>query len=304
MKTITKSKWLGTTLVLAVLLTSSCTYQKEREQLQEQANQLEQELHARDSAFNELMTVMTQVETQIEKIKEQENIISTQTGDFKSGNGEKMVSDLGIINELIGSTNEMIRDLSKKLENSDMELNAFRKKVKTIEKDLRDREESLSLLRQEVAMKDQKIESLETEVQKLFNYAVRSDSTIEAQRGVLREKQALLDKNTLQINRAFFAVDSELNLKQDGLISKEGGFLGIGKTTELQPDAVQGNFTEVDINFTTKFYIDSDKAEVVTEHPSDSYKMVIENNRVQYLEVTDPESFWRISKYLVVSTKS
>ncbi len=297
MKTLSKKPMIRLALAGTILMAGSCTYKQEREQLQTQAIQLEQQLHERDSAYNSLMTVMTDVETQIEKIKEQENLISMSAYDMEMNKSDQMVVDLENINELITSTNAMVRDLSKRLDKSNLDLSAFRKKVKQIESDLQERESALVLLRQEVAMKDQKIESLETEVEKLFAEVIGRDTTIAIQLEELGRREVALQKG-------YFAVDSEKKLREEGVITKEGGFLGLGKSTGLQPDMVQGKFTEVDVLLTTKFYIESDKVEIITEHPTDSYKLVRENERVQYLEVTDPLSFWKISKYLVVSTKS
>ncbi|NJK86297.1 MAG: hypothetical protein HC906_10320 [Bacteroidales bacterium] len=35
-------------------------------------------------------------------------------------------------------------------------------------------------------------------------------------------------------------------------------------------------------------------------HPDGSYKLIEEEEKVAYLEITDPSEFWRISKYAVV----
>ncbi|WP_421897249.1 hypothetical protein [Marinoscillum sp.] len=283
-------------LLVGALAFTSCD-KEEREQLQAQADELEQKLHERDSAFNSIMNVMAEVETQIEQIKTQENLIaSSSSGDFSSMEKDQMVGDLKKINELISSTNEKVKSLSSQLEDSNIELNAFKRRVQDMMKNLKAREASIAQLKEDIQMKDNRIAELDTEVGSLVTRVQLQTETIELQNQELVEREN-------DLNTAFFAVDTEKKLKDEGLVTKEGGFLWIGKTTELQADAAQQKFTEVDIQNTKRFYIDSEKLEIVTEHPSESYKLVNEDGRVKYLEVVNPSEFWKISKYLVVSVK-
>lgn len=283
-------------LLVGALAFTSCD-KEEREQLKAQADQLEQKLHERDSAFNSIMNVMAEVETQIEQIKTQENLIAnSSSGDFSSMEKDQMVGDLKKINELISSTNEKVKSLSSQLEDSNIELNAFKRRVQDMMKNLKAREASIAQLKEDIQMKDNRIAELDTEVGSLVTRVQLQTETIELQNQELVEREN-------DLNTAFFAVDTEKKLKEEGLVTKEGGFLWIGKTTELQADAAQQKFTEVDIQNTKRFYIDSEKLEIVTEHPSESYKLVNEDGKVKYLEVVNPSEFWKISKYLVVSVK-
>ena len=49
--------------------------------------------------------------------------------------------------------------------------------------------------------------------------------------------------------------------------------------------------------------IDAKEIQLITEHPTDSYQLVKDGDKVQYLAITDPVNFWRISKYLVVAAE-
>lgn len=296
----TQNKSLKSALVIgmaAVLGLSSCD-KKEREKLKAQADSLEYKLQERDSAFNNIMNVMADVERQIDDIKQQENlVVNNSSGDFSTSEKNEMVDDLKRINTLINDANSKVASLSSQLENSNFELNAFKKRVQNMKTDLKDRETAITRLQEELQLKDTQIAELNTEVTSLVTRVQLQTETIEVQNQELVEREN-------DLNTAFFAVDTERKLRDEGLITMEGGFLWIGRTTELQADVAQTKFTEVDIQNTKKFYVDSDKMEIVTEHPSDSYKLINEEGKVKYLEVTDPSKFWKISKYLVISVKS
>lgn len=298
MKTNNKSLVGGLAIGMATVLGLTSCGKQEREKLKAQADSLEYKLQERDSAFNNIMNVMAEVETQIDDIKKQENMVVTNSsGDFSPKEKNAMVDDLKRINVLIDDANTKIASLSGQLENSNFELNAFKKRVQNMKSDLQNRETAIAKLQEEIEMKDTQIAELNTEVTSLVTRVQLQTETIEVQNQELVEREN-------DLNTAYFAVDTEKKLRDEGLVTKEGGFLWIGRTTELQADVAQAKFTEVDIQNTKKFYVDSDKMEIVTEHPSDSYKLVNEEGKVKYLEVTDPAKFWKISKYLVISVKS
>ena len=61
-------------------------------------------------------------------------------------------------------------------------------------------------------------------------------------------------------------------------------------------------FKTVDITQTNTIPINSKEAKLVTSHPSDSYKLQVENDKVTNIVITDPDKFWKASKYLVILT--
>ncbi|CAN0107197.1 unnamed protein product, partial [Chrysoparadoxa australica] len=78
MKPIVKNPYLIVSVIILSSLAFSCDMEK-RKELQTKADQLEQQLHARDSSFNDIMDLMTKVDSQCEKIKERENIIGNRS---------------------------------------------------------------------------------------------------------------------------------------------------------------------------------------------------------------------------------
>lgn len=292
-----KQRLLTPALLLAGLLIFTSCDKEEREQLRAETDMLEQKLQERDSAFNAIMNVMVEVEGQIEEIKERENLITNASGDVEPRSKEQMVSDIRRINELIDNTNAKVQSLSGNLENSQLELRAFKNRVQKMTADLQERENSLTELRKEVETKEQHIAELSTEVTSLSDRVQTQTATIDEQTRQLSDRE-------YEINKAYFAVENEEKLRENGLVTKEGGFLGIGRTMQIKPDVSKEKFNEVNIQETKRFYIDSKKMEIVTEHPADSYKLIRDNDKIKYIEITDPDNFWRISKYLVVSIDS
>jgi chromosome segregation ATPase len=272
--------------------------EEEKEQLTEKSTQLEEELHMRDSAYNEIIDIMYGVESKIESIKQRENIISeVSNGDFNKRDKDQMIADMGMIDNLIVETNETVAKLVSKLDNANINLNSFKNRVNQLSKELDERKISIQTLREDLKTKDVQIAEMTADLNTLEYRVDVQESTIDMQINKINKQED-------ELSKAYFAIGTEKSLREDGLITKEGGFLWIGKTTELDENAAQEKFSEIDIRTTGRLIIDAEKINLVTEHPSDSYELIKEGNVIKYIDIKNPAEFWKISKYLVVVVKS
>ena len=301
MKTSTKNI-LAVVIGLAITIGLAAVFvsmQEEKEKLTVQSVQLEQELQQRDSAYNEIIDIMYGVETKIDKIKQRENLLSDVSGgnDFSSADKKQMVKDMSLIDSLIVETNETVARLVSKLDNANINLNSFKNRVNQLSKELEDRKLSIASLREELKEKDVEIADLTTDLKSL-------EYRVETQEGTIETQMTKINMQQEKLNKAFFAIGSEKSLVEDGLVSKEGGFLWFGKTNELDPDAAKDKFSEIDIRTTNRLIVDAEKVDLITEHPTDSYEIVKDGNMIRYIDIKNPDKFWGISKYLVVAVKS
>ncbi|MEO9477589.1 MAG: hypothetical protein ABJG41_18735 [Cyclobacteriaceae bacterium] len=285
-------------IILGITLITSCTNKEETEKLRKEAQMMEQKLHERDSAFNEIMDVMTTLEKQVSSIKEKENIVSMKSqGDFSDSDKDQIVKDMVAIDQLIANSRETINKLSSKLDKADISMNSFKRRVNELSKTLENKTMAMEGLKESLVAKNVEIASLSS---KVTNLETRVDLQVET---IDLQIEKINDQHK-KLNKAYFVVAPEKKLKDKGIVSKEGGFLWIGRTTELEEDVTQEQFVEIDIQEVDKLIINSEKMELVTDHPSSSYEVVKKGDKVEYISIKNPEKFWEISKFLVVSTKS
>lgn len=275
------------------------TMQEEKQELTVQSVQLEEELQKRDSAYNEIIDIMYGVESKIEKIKKRENLLSevSNSNDFTTADKKQMVEDMSMIDSLIVQTNETVARLVAKLDNANINLTSFKNRVNQLSKELEDRKQSIASLREELKKKDAEITEMTADIRSL-------EYRVETQEQTLDTQMTKINMQQERLNKAFFAIGTEKSLVEDGLVSREGGFLWFGKTNELDPDASKDKFSEIDIRTTNRLIVDAEKVDLITEHPSESYEIVKEGDIVKYIDIKNPDKFWEISKYLVVAVKS
>jgi hypothetical protein len=85
---------------------------------------------------------------------------------------------------------------------------------------------------------------------------------------------------------------------------QEGGFLGLGKNKSLKENFPDSLFSQIDITVTKTIPVNSKSAKLLTEHPIGSYELIHQDkDKIAYIEITDPNQFWKISKYAVVEVR-
>ena len=236
-------------------------------------------LTEKDAAIQELVSSFNEIQENLNTIKEKEKIISkvTSDGDVKSKE-DQIKEDIQSIYDLMAKNKDRIGSLSKKLKNSKL-------KIEGLEKMIENMQATLNLKDSEIEELKTKIEGLNVELSNLTtNYkAVENES----------------NQKTEIINTAFYSIGTSKELKEKNVITKEGGIIGLGKTTKLSSDFNKEYFTKINIEKTTSINLGAKKIKMLTTHPSSSYKLVGEKP-IEKLEITNTKEFWSASKYLVI----
>jgi len=116
---------------------------------------------------------------------------------------------------------------------------------------------------------------------------------------ILDQKRLVIEREAA-LNTAYYAVGPYKTLRDKEIIKKEGGFLGINRETTLTGNPDEELFHEIDIRDITKIPVFAKKWDIVSGQDASSYELVYDNENMEWIHITDPEKFWKKSKYLVV----
>jgi hypothetical protein len=163
----------------------------------------------------------------------------------------------------------------------------------------------VALQKQALAAKERQIAELVKQVEDLnaqLDYTVSrsSEDVIEKEKQLSHVRQVLNAKEKASA-RAYYKYGSRKELISKGIIARDGGVLGIGKTITVSAKLNPQNFTPLDIRKTSEIPLgDTRKQRIVTTHPGNSYRIVEAANGGTFLKITNPDKFWSVSRYLVV----
>ena len=237
------------------------------------------QLNQKEAALQEFIASFNEIQENLNAIKEKEKIVNTSSekGDVKSKQGQ-IKEDIQSIYDLMAKNKNRIGSLTKKLKESNLKIEGLEKMIENLQTSLNQKDTEIADLKT-------KMEGLNIELSNLnTNYqAVEAESA----------------GKTEMLNTAFYAIGTSKELKEKKVISREGGFIGLGKTTTVSSDFNKEYFTKIDVEQALTINIGAKKAKVITPHPKGSYKLVGEKP-VQKIEITNPKEFWSASKYLVI----
>lgn len=251
-----------------------------------------------DSALVAYLEAFNEIEKNLAEIRERELSIAlrnTEKGD-NANIQEQIKEDIAAINELISENKKTIEELNVQLKSAkgrNVELNRMLTRLKDeLTAQIEEKDQQIAMLKEDLQRMNFTVEELNSNLDTL-----RKVNTQLAQSNA--EQANMLEERINEINTAYVALGTAKELKDENIIKKEGGFLGIGKTEKLRPDFDPAGFTKIDIRETKLIPVEANRVELVTTHPSGSYKINGEN-KVESIEIIEPEKFWHSSKYLVV----
>ncbi len=260
--------------------------------MENQKHSYTQLLTSRDSVINEWMLTFDQIEKDLSKVKEKENIITMKASDkeFSKDKKEQILKDIEYVNTLLDQNKKKIASLSAQLKNSGSAIKGLQVKVAELEASMKQRESEIADLKVALTQKDFEIGQLNTRM---------SEAQV-----AIAQKDEKITNQTAALNKGYVAYGTYKSLKAKGLVTKEGGFLGLGKRESLNGNVSDSAFTQVNITETKSIPVNSRDAKFITDHPTNSYEMVRgKDNKIASIEIKDPDQFWKISKYAVVEIK-
>jgi len=279
-------------LLLMLSITYSCNNNKNNEkieQLQKENQMLLTEQNKKDSTINDFLESINSIEENLSTIKAKENIISESTknnNEIKIDTREQINQHIQDINNLMEKNKKLISSLRGKLKKSDLKIAELQVLIENMTKQLAERDAEIASLKEELIKLNFAIETLNKKVDTLHTD--------------IENKNVVISKQTEELNTAFYALGTSKELKDNNIITKEGGFIGIGKSKQLKGDFNQGYFTKIDITKVNSININSKKAKILTSHPAGSYKLEKDGKIYAKLVITDAQKFWKASKYLVI----
>ena len=277
-------------VALVALLLSSCVESSKKYQaLLAEKEALAVENQNLENEFNTTVGIINEVENNLQAIRDAEGMLTVKQ---EGSERDQLVSELLQIKERMADNRARLDSLSEVLENSGRNNGNLRAQIKKLQAQIAEKEEMIAGLQATIAEKDGKIADLNTKVEGLNNELDNANNEIKN-----LNDQALAQ--TDEMNTVYYIGAKAKELKEKGIIlSAKKIFKGDVPTKE---------FTKADMRELNTIVFQTKKAVVLTTHPTESYTLTkdkdADGNKIVTLEITNPEQFWKVTRYLVVLTK-
>lgn len=241
---------------------------------------------ADDSTIKGYINSMNDIQSNLDEIKSREKILTVKSEENKSGNSA--VRDIKMLDSLIIASNRNIAALHAKI-------NKMNKKDAGMET-------MIARMTSQIAAQDTQINELQSNLAKSNESYKQVTQQFNDSLVVLQSRNTSITNLTNTMNTVYYAVGTLKELKDNKVIDKTGGFIGIGRNAQLKPDFNNDYFTKTDLTKLQVIPLNAKFKKLLTTHPADSYK-ITGNKTADSLWITNQSLFWKENKYLVVAVK-
>ena len=245
-------KKILTLCLAAALLFTGCNSKEKEEQLRQAqavAEASREELADAVSDRDQLLTLVNEISSSMDQIKQLENILSVNGATETPNQREQLRADIASIQETLAQRRHQLEDLEKKLSRSNLNNSKLQETITSLRKQLDSQSGEIAQLRTSldqakttIGKLDAAIDSLNTTVS---NVTAERDST---------DKQN--EELTNELNTCYYAIGTKGELKDNGII--ESGFLR--KTKIMEGEFDRAFFTKADKRTLTTIDLNSKKA--------------------------------------------
>jgi len=263
----------------------------EKDQKQAVIDSLTNVLEQKDNTVNEFLKSFNEIEDHLLTIQNKQRNI--ESGTLTSGESNldvkaRIEEEIRSINEAMTESRNKMAELQSRLKKSNLKIVELEKLITRLNGTLAEKDSEIARLNEKLIAMNYKVEGLTQEVSSL-----RSEK--ESISKELEQKTRQAEEVTSELNTAYFAIGTKKELQQKGILSKDGSFTGPKRGRQLGIAFNEKSFTKIDIRQTKELILNSKKARLLSFHPNGSFTLSSDK-----LSITNPEEFWKASRYCVV----
>ena len=277
-------------LAVGAIAMASCNQDKVKQVEQAasmQRDSLEQIIAQKGNEINDMMTTLSDIEEGFREITEAQSRVTLAKQGEGTNTMQRIKENFQFIQSVMKQNKELINKLKQQVRESTIKGGQLKKIIDNLTQQMETKDQQLQALRTELEQKDihiaeldEKVADLNTNVSTLKEENTKKTETINTQ-----------DK---AIHSAWFVFGTKKELKEQNILS-DGEVLRSNFNKEY--------FTKIDIRIDKEIKLYSKSAEILTSHPASSYTLLRDANKQYVLRITNPDTFWSTSKYLVVLVK-
>ncbi|MBW6490734.1 MAG: hypothetical protein K0B15_06005 [Lentimicrobium sp.] len=242
----------------------------------------------KDTAIIGYLESFNAIQANLDSIKQAEMIISQSTingGELQLDQKEQINRDINMIMDKLNENKKTIAELRSRMKKSDSKVTVLEQMIDRMTRQIEDKDIEIAQMREQLEKMNIQIEIMSGDIENLSAEGLAKSRTISEQ--------------AEELNTAYYVIGTKRELLDQNIITRDGGFAGIGRNKKLREDFNADYFTRVDITKINSIPVLRKKADVITTHPSQSYKIFGEKS-VDSIVITNQKQFWSASKYLVI----
>jgi len=255
-------------------------------------NNLYKQLASQDSTSKLFMGAFNEIQDNLDSIKQKEKmIVESSRAEDVDNKKEQIKQGIQSIYEFMARNRGALASLNSKLKRAQASQSLADSTIAEMQK-------VIERLTAQVDGKDKEIAELKAQLEKL-------KVEFEALTTNFKAKEEESNQKTTELNTAYYIIGTQKELIEKGIVAKQGGFIGMGKSIKVQNGLRKDKFTQVDITQALSISLKCKTVKLLSTHSEASFKITgdVKGKKIDNLEISNAKEFWAASKYLVIEIK-
>ncbi len=277
--------------LLALTVLMACNNKKEEKNLASQntIDSLTDIVNQKNNELNDIMSTFNDIQEGFREINEAEGPVNIARNNGETNAKADIMENISFIKRTMQLNKERIAKLREQLKESSFNTSKLQATIESLNKELESKTARIEELQAELDSKNAHIAHQDKQISEL-NTNVNSLTADNAAKARAVEQQ---DK---QLNTAWYVFGTKKELREQHILEGTNKVL---KGNNFNKDY----FTKIDIRVDKVIKLYSKSAKLLTNHPAGSYSLDKDARGMYTLRITNPTTFWSVSKYLVVVVK-
>lgn len=278
---------VGVLLLAAITILASCGNAEEEKARQKAVSDSLLQVQ-QDSLLDMFKGELEAISKTVNQVSVRNNLLNTDSAEGEVLSKERIIDQVTQLDQLLAKNQEQLDNLYSRMRENKLKNQELEKLITSMQSRISEREEEIDQLLDMLADKDLVIEDIKSRM-----------DTMRRENIELTEDIIEMDE---EMHLVYYVVGDQKELKDRGIVTKEGGLLGIGGAKKLDVSQLDTNlFTKVDQREVKDIPLYVKKAKLITNHPEGSYELKLDDEGgVESLQITNRKLFWKATDYLVI----
>ncbi|MEZ4721927.1 MAG: hypothetical protein R2813_08645 [Flavobacteriales bacterium] len=283
---------------IGIFLLISCDnsepIKKELEETKAKLQEASLEIAYRDSVLTDVSNAVFMIDSNLDSMKSIEMGIIGQLEKGRKGDKEQIRGGVEAIQNMMAMNQAYIDQLRSNLSESNALNQRLMAIIESLEEKVRDNNIRIAQLNGELAAMGGQYRLMVSDYTEADRERRQLRKEVSAANKSIGKMNAQMEEMENNMNTVYAVSGTKKELVKVGVL-EQGGL----RKKQMNEDVDRMAFTPYDMRVLTELKLNSSKVKLVTEHPSESYRIVQEEGKA-VIKIEGPKEFWSLTKYLIV----
>jgi chromosome segregation ATPase len=249
--------------------------------------------------LDEMTSAIVEISNILDTINMQERILfSSHDIEGRRYTRKQVVENLRIFENILKEKRMRIHYLDSLMNKNDERIRQLSSLVSYLNSELDKKDSIIKVLRADVKNKNYDIKTLNEKISSINEDMEQLTDSLTSVNEKSTDMENVIKKQEEELYAVYYIIGTKKELTSKGVLT--GG--NLFKKSKVNASAISAA-TKADSRNITTIEISGEKPSVLTDIPSNCYRITKISNKLHKLEILDKKQFWSVSKLLIIQVK-